>query len=614
MRFRPPPVYFMHLPRTGGTALGRWLRAAYGRRGYVDLKVETLPGVTTAHLRRVSCYHSWHLGRGMFDWLARPELASVTLLRQPIERAVSDLHGIQRTARDHGHRFTATSLAALQPWLYVAADDCIRSGVMDDLLANAQSRILGSACDLAAVRQATQPALRGPLNAVSWLDFPWLEGSGAAPDDAELHTRAVTWLDEMAVVGLTERYTESLLLIADLLGIPMPGKLPQANVNPQRIAPTIRYRDQLAPDAAARLEELNRFDLELYAHATERFEQQWARYQTQPKRTYSIAPRLRRMMSPLAKVGRRIGSPDRSPAIVPRYLQWFGLRQGLRIAWATWFAPAGEVSVQTGGARTPLYLRLRTSDFRIYGQVMARAEYALPLRCPPRVIIDAGANIGLTAVYFANRYPTARILAIEPEATNFNLLCKNTAAYPQILPIRAALWETPMVLSLVGQPGMYGAVRARLPGQSAPGHELGQVQALTMPQLLADYQIDFVDLLKMDIEGAEKGIFAASAAWIEQAGVIIAEMHDRFDPGCTLSFNAATRSFPLEWRTGEHIVVARREFVRDESVAGVRPPHESNTAASFDLIVHPPSGPPCAVPPTRWTGFRRRLKRIMGGE
>ncbi|NCC31514.1 MAG: hypothetical protein EOM24_05735 [Chloroflexia bacterium] len=55
----------------------------------------------------------------------------------------------------------------------------------------------------------------------------------------------------------------------------------------------MRYRDQLAPDVVARLEELNGYDLELYAYATELFEQQWARYQAKPRRTYSIAPRVR---------------------------------------------------------------------------------------------------------------------------------------------------------------------------------------------------------------------------------------------------------------------------------------------------------------------------------
>ncbi|WP_129677906.1 FkbM family methyltransferase [Candidatus Chloroploca sp. Khr17] len=562
LHFEAPPVYFMHLPRTGGTALGKWLRATYGRRGYVDLKAETLSGVTTLHFRQCSCYHCWHLGKDLFDWLARPDLTCCTLLRHPVERTVSDIYGIQRAALNCAHRFTASYLAELQPWLHATADDCIRSGAMDDLLANAQSRILGNEHDYTLLLQAPRSGLRAPLNAVSWFDFPWL-GQAATTSEAEDYGRAATWLKEMAVVGLTERFAESLLLIADLLGIPVPADLPRININPQRSDPAMHYRDQLAPDVVARLEELNRYDLELYACATELFAQQWARYQAQPRRTYSIAPRLRQLLRPLKVPLQRIAAPFwRAPAM-RQYMRWFGRRQGLRILWATLFAPDGEVKIHSRQARHPLHLRLRTSDFRIYGQVMARGEYDLPLCRTPKIVVDAGANIGLTAVYFANRFPTARILAIEPEAANFNLLCKNAAAYPQIIPIHAALWDVPTRLELVGTPGLYGAIHVQRTGQPSAMPVLGQVDTVTLTQLMEDFQLDFIDLLKVDIESAEREVFAEAAPWIDQIGVIIVELHDRFQRGCTLSFYAATHRFDLEWHRGEHVIVARRNFIAE---------------------------------------------------
>lgn len=45
-------------------------------------------------------------------------------------------------------------------------------------------------------------------------------------------------------------------------------------------------------------------------------------------------------------------------------------------------------------------------------------------------IIDAGANIGLTSVYLANRFPNARILALEVDQQNFELLAENARPYP----------------------------------------------------------------------------------------------------------------------------------------------------------------------------------------
>jgi FkbM family methyltransferase len=57
------------------------------------------------------------------------------------------------------------------------------------------------------------------------------------------------------------------------------------------------------------------------------------------------------------------------------------------------------------------------------------------------VIIDAGANIGLTSVVYANRYPEARVIAIEPEVSNFQLLKENAASYPNIELVHGALWK-----------------------------------------------------------------------------------------------------------------------------------------------------------------------------
>lgn len=303
----PPPVYFMHLPKTGGTALGRWLRTGYGRNRYIDLRAEELDRLALVELARFSCFHSWHLGRGLYDLIGRHDIPCVTMLRYPIEHAASALRHHQRTGLDHPERITLAHLAQMQPWLKADMATCIRAGVADAPLQNAQTRVLGNRRDYARLfRGVAQPSARTLLFAAyPVLDYPWLDQQ-AQEDDAGSFRRAQAWLDEMAVVGLTERYAESLLMIGDLLGIPVPTDQPRANVNPERTDATLRYQDQLAPDVVARLEELNRYDLELYTHATELFEQQWARYQARPRRTYSIAAHLRPRLQPVKAVVKRI--------------------------------------------------------------------------------------------------------------------------------------------------------------------------------------------------------------------------------------------------------------------------------------------------------------------
>ena len=72
LRLEPPPVYFMHVRKTAGFALGQWLRRAYGR-DYFDLDLPQITKLTGRSIRDFRCYHAWHHGRSMFDWLGRAD-------------------------------------------------------------------------------------------------------------------------------------------------------------------------------------------------------------------------------------------------------------------------------------------------------------------------------------------------------------------------------------------------------------------------------------------------------------------------------------------------------------------------------------------------------------
>jgi len=284
----------MHVPKTGGVALGQWLRCAYGR-GYFDLDLPQIAELSDHRARSFRCYHAWHHGRSMFEWLGRSDLVVFTMLRDPIERVVSAFKFRQRRLVEAPTNFKQEYLALMRPIQSSRIEECLDHELITDILSNGQVRLLGIREDYATfltdLRQNRQDdALLRPYAVASLIDCDNLP---------LLYTNARRWLDEMAVVGLTERYAESLLMIGDLLGIPVPTDQPRANVNPERTDATLRYRDQLAPDVVARLEELNRYDLELYTHATELFEQQWARYRARPRRTYCIATHVRHNLYPV---------------------------------------------------------------------------------------------------------------------------------------------------------------------------------------------------------------------------------------------------------------------------------------------------------------------------
>jgi len=222
-------------------------------------------------------------------------------------------------------------------------------------------------------------------------------------------------------------------------------------------------------------------------------------------------------------------------------------------------APA-EFCVSRPDVGHPIWLRATSSDLVTYRHIFALQEYGFPVTKAPRVIVDAGANIGLASLYFANRFPDARVIAVEPAAGNVPLLKKNAAPYPHIQVVDAALWKENTELDLV-DPGMgFWAFRtvehdARPSGGRGAKHS---VNAMTVNALLDTCGVDFIDVFKIDIEGAEVELFEHAASWLDRVGVIVIELHDRMRPGCSRTVFRATAGFEVAWEQGEYVFLARQ--------------------------------------------------------
>ena len=109
------------------------------------------------------------------------------------------------------------------------------------------------------------------------------------------------------------------------------------------------------------------------------------------------------------------------------YLKVIGWRGVREAALARASRSSRVISVQPAGVKAPFKLRVPSTDVLTYMQVFLDNEYDFRAVERPQVIVDAGANIGLASILFANRYPQAEFLAIEPEHDNFNLLADNVA-------------------------------------------------------------------------------------------------------------------------------------------------------------------------------------------
>lgn len=221
----------------------------------------------------------------------------------------------------------------------------------------------------------------------------------------------------------------------------------------------------------------------------------------------------------------------------------FGLRGLFAASAARILRKPLEIRVQPEGIAHPVVLRAGTSDTNAYHEVLVMKQYQCHLAAAPKVIVDAGAHVGLASVYFANLYPNAKILAIEPEASNFALLTKNVSAYPNVRAINAAVWSSD------------GFVLLEDPGNGSWGFRVGRtigsaVPALSLSTLLANEKVARVDILKMDVEGAEQEIFAEHADWLATTDLLMIELHDWFRPGCGTVVRQALRS-RHSWDRGE---------------------------------------------------------------
>jgi FkbM family methyltransferase len=231
----------------------------------------------------------------------------------------------------------------------------------------------------------------------------------------------------------------------------------------------------------------------------------------------------------------------------------FGAKGVLKRALISVPGSNNEFTASIPHSSTKVLLRLGTTDVAAFEHVFIQNEYGFSFARQPSIIVDAGANVGMSAAYFSLRYPNAKIVAIEPEPSNFDILCKNAKLFTKIIPINAALWSHNGAVQLKDGGGGHWGTRVT----EASARSEGSIRCVSLRALLEELRIDWVDLMKVDVEGAEYEIFEDSSSWISRVGFICAELHDRFRPGCSRIFHAATAEFPVKWRRGELHCVAR---------------------------------------------------------
>jgi FkbM family methyltransferase len=195
------------------------------------------------------------------------------------------------------------------------------------------------------------------------------------------------------------------------------------------------------------------------------------------------------------------------------------------------------------GSKRRFYLT-EMSQAKALREVFVAGAYSTPIEGSVRTIIDLGANAGQSAIYFRDRFPEARIISVEADPDVASLVERNMAGDPNHTVVTAAVTDHGGTVALTraaghswgsnvlgAQPSSKIAVlTARLklpkPRRARRSREMPslQVRSMTLPTLMGEHQLERVDLVKVDIEGAEM-LVLEDAEVLARITWVLGELH-----------------------------------------------------------------------------------------
>jgi len=220
---------------------------------------------------------------------------------------------------------------------------------------------------------------------------------------------------------------------------------------------------------------------------------------------------------------------------------------------------SGNLSnLQTGNLAHSFGLRNNPFDYATFEEVILKEAYNIPLGYDPEYIIDGGGNIGLTACFFATKFPNATIISIEPDSENYDLLQSNCKPYSNIHPLKCGIWKNNTNLKIENTSVGNNAFTVT-ETEEATGETL---KAVTISAVMEQFNMPHIDVLKLDIEGSEKEVFEENfEKWLPVTKVLVIELHDEMKKGCSRAVFNAVNKYDFSFDTkGENIIFTNNAF------------------------------------------------------
>ena len=183
-----------------------------------------------------------------------------------------------------------------------------------------------------------------------------------------------------------------------------------------------------------------------------------------------------------------------------------------------------------------VFYRTSSSDMVLIYEILLKSkykrEYYFPEKLQPKVIFDIGGNIGITSIYLATVFPEALIYTFEPLEENFEILQKNTSQFKNIKVFNFGLGAKngSFKVYLSDNSENYGGVSFYSEVEGSLSDSFSECEVKNVNDILEELDINSVDLIKIDTEGAEYDILTSlNAEFLKKTSWITGELHGNRD-------------------------------------------------------------------------------------
>lgn len=213
------------------------------------------------------------------------------------------------------------------------------------------------------------------------------------------------------------------------------------------------------------------------------------------------------------------------------FIDSFIIVSAIKLNFSKIFLPVKNVS---------FFIRKNTKDKETFKEIFNSKIYQCKLPIIPKTIIDAGANVGFASIFFKSKYKNSEILALEIETENCTYFEKNMKKFENIELLQKGLYNKKVKL-IIEDP--FNATNSYII-KEVNDHEKYMLESITIDDILAYKKWDTIDLLKIDIEGAEKNVFESNYEnWLPKTKIIMIETHDRIISKCSYNVMKAINNF-----------------------------------------------------------------------